>query len=166
MADIFSLPELIRLEDFAGNFASYLEAVYYVFRNDFVLNKPYFRGVRLGLKKYPLVQDKEYTFYHMTHTGLDEANRIPDISRMERISFPNPMINNSEHPYLKVWRNTRGGNKERILIFHEAESYLVILDDRGDYILPWTAYLVEHNSRKRRLLQEYEEYVRNAEAAQ
>lgn len=166
MEEVFRLPERILLEDFSGNIASYLEAVYCIFRNDFVLNRPSFRGIRLGLKKYPLVQDKEYTFYHMTHEGSDESRRTPDIKRMERMPFPAPMINHSTHPYLKVWRNTRNRNKQRILIFHEAESYLVVLDDRGDYILPWTAYFVEHGYRKRRLLQEYEEYIRNADAAQ
>jgi hypothetical protein len=40
------------------------------------------------------------------------------------------------------------------------ENYLVILADRGEYILPWTAYLVEQPHRKRKLQREYEEYWR------
>lgn len=43
----------------------------------------------------------------------------------------------------------------------EQESYLVILADRGNYILPWTAYLVEQPHRQRKLQKEYEEYRRN-----
>ena len=38
------------------------------------------------------------------------------------------------------------------------ERYLVILADRGEYILPWTAYLVEQPHRQRKLQREYEEY--------
>jgi hypothetical protein len=42
--------------------------------------------------------------------------------RMERIAWPRPMIDDSEHNYLKVWRNVRrcqDGTKNRILILHE-----------------------------------------------
>jgi hypothetical protein len=77
------------------------------------------------------------------------------------------MIDDSEHPYLKVWRNTRrgkGGTKDRILILHEKEKYLVVLDDRGNYILPWTAYLIRGRTQMQRHLNEYEKY-KKAEAA-
>jgi len=62
-------------------------------------------------------------------------------------------------PSIKVWRNKRrGGN--RICLWFEQERYLVILADRGKYILPWTAYLVEQPHRQRKLQREYEEYCR------
>jgi len=162
--DYFDLPELITLEEFGGNFNYFLEAVYEVFKEDFIDKKLTFRGTRLGLKKVPYFKDKEATFWHMTSEGEDEENRIPDLRRMERIRWPNPLIINSEHQYLKVWRNQRNG-KDRILIFHENESYLLILADRGEYILPWTTYIIEKNHKKRKLLKEYEAY-KNANAAQ
>jgi hypothetical protein len=165
--EVFELPELIELNDFGGNISAYLEAVYHIFKNDFVDSKPVFKGVRLGLKRFPLVEGKEYTFYHMTHEGDIENERTPDLRRMERIAWPRPLIDESEHSYLKVWRNTRrgkGGTKTRILILHEEERYLVILDDRGDYILPWTAYLIKGNSQLEKHLSEYESYIK-AEAA-
>lgn len=161
---VFELPEIIELNEFGGDFHSYFEAIYQIFKKDFVDSKPNFRGKRLGLKKHPLIDDKEYTFYHMTHKGNIENEREPDFRRMERITWPRPMIDNSEESPLKVWRSKRkgkGGEKERILIFHEVESYLVVLDDRKEYILPWTAYLVEYKNKKRRLLKEYEEYIKS-----
>jgi len=160
----FQLPEIITLEEFGGDITTYFDAVYHIFKRDFVESRPLFEGRRLGLKAHPLIEDKEYTFYHFTHDGNIESERLPNLRRMERIPFPRPMIDHSKHPYLKVWRNKRG-NKERILIFHEAESYLVILEDRGEYILPWTAYLVENKNRAKRLLAEYKAY-KNAETAQ
>lgn len=158
------LPDIIPLEQYGGNVTSYLDAIYSVFRRDFVDSKPVFRGSRLGLKKKPIVDGKEYTFYHFTHDGDIETERIPNFRRLERIAFPRPMIDNSTHPYLKVWRNTRG-TSNRILIYHENEKYLVVLEDRGDYILPWTAYVVEHSFRQKKLLAEYEVY-KNAKTAQ
>lgn len=152
------------LQDYGGDFNSYYEAVYQAFRKDFILHPATFRGVRLGLKKHPLVGGKEATFYHMTHEGQDEQNRTPDFRRMERIGWPKPMIESSESSTLKVWKNRRGRDT-RILIWHEAEDYLVVLNDRGEYILPWTAYCITNNNQKRKLQREYEEYIK-AEAAQ
>ncbi len=155
--ECLELPEIIRLEDYGGDIIRYMEVIYAVFRKDFVDKQPAFEGRQLKLKKYPLVDGKECTFYHFTHDGDIETERLPNLRRMERIPFPCPMIENSNHPYLKVWKNRRG-TKNRILIFHEAESYLVVLEDRVKYILPWTAYLVEFDNRKRRLLKEYAAY--------
>lgn len=157
------LPDKLYLNDFGGDFKEYLEAVYAVFKKDFVDSRPTFEGVRLGLKKYPIQFDKEYTFYHFTHNGKDENNREPDLRRMESIGFPRPMIDNSHLKELRVWRNIRGRAK-RILIYCEKERYLVVLDDRGDFILPWTTYHIEYNNQNRKLIREYEEYI-NAKTA-
>lgn len=99
----------------------------------------------------------EYTFYHLTQEGEDEDNRQFSIDRAECIPFPRPMIDNISHPYLKVWSNTRNG-KERILIYHEQESYLVILEKRDDYALLWTAYPISRKHTYRKLMKEYEAY--------
>lgn len=160
--EYFDLPDIIELTEFGGDFNAYLEAVYECFKNDFVYNRPSFRGVRLGLKKLPISQNKEATFWHMTSEGDDEATRIPDLRRLERIKWPAPMINHSTHPYLKVWENTRG-DKTNILIFHEDEDYLVVLRKVKDYILPWTAYLVTYKARKEKLLKEYHVYIKSKE---
>ncbi len=55
------LPPLVLLTDFENNWNSYLEAIYEIFRRDFVLSKPYFEGKRFALKRYPLIRDKEAT---------------------------------------------------------------------------------------------------------
>ena len=155
----FVLPDLVFFEEYCGNFALYNEAVYAVFKNDFVKNRPVFQNKKLGLKAHPLIDGKEYTYYHFTHVGNVEAERIPDMRRMERIGFPKPMIDFSDDENLKVWRNKRG-TRARILILHEIERYLVVLEDRKNYILPWTAYLIEDESRLQRLLVEYQNYVK------
>ena len=89
-----------------------------------------------------------------------DSNFIPVAIALPK--WPAPMINQSEHPYLKVWENTRG-NKTNVLIFHEDEGYLVVLRKAKDYILPWTAYLVTYKSRKEKLLKEYEAYIKSKE---
>lgn len=158
-----NLPALILLSDYKGVFKDFFEAVYLLFVRDFVNSKPTYRSQVLQLKSHPFIDGKEYTFYHFTHDGKIEAERLPNIRRMERIAWPRPIIINSPDADLKVWENKRG-NKTRILILHEKESYLVILEKRKKYILPWTAYLVDYPNQKERLLKEYEEYLKTKTA--
>jgi hypothetical protein len=159
------LPALVELSSFNGDWESYLEAVYQYFVVDFVKSMPVFCGRRLGLKRHPVEQGKEATFWHMTSEGKTEADRTPDMRRMERICWPKPVIEKAEEKQgttrIKLWRNQRRGNESRILLWVQKENYLVVLADRGDYLLPWTAYLVERAHQKAKLLKEYEKFWKN-----
>lgn len=154
------VPPLVYLNDYQGNWDSYLEAVYAYFKQDFVDSKPVFRGKRLGLKRHPLSLGKEATFWHMIQQGSVEDERTPDIRRCERIRWPRPIIEHEQSQLIKVWCNQRRGEK-RICLWFEQESYLVILANRGNYILPWTAYPVERPHQQRKLQREYEQYCQD-----
>ena len=148
------LPALVLFEDYEGNWERYLTALYILFRKDFVESKPSFQGVKLALKRYPVIQGKEATFWHFISEGVDEAERTPDLRRCERIRWPRPIIENESEPVVKIWENERRG-EQRICLWLEDQEYLVILAKRGNYILPWTAYMVTHSHQKRKLEQEY-----------
>jgi hypothetical protein len=157
-----TLPDLLLLSDYGGDYHTYMEAVYAVFEADFVKSKPEFRGKKLRLKYHPETHGKAYTFYHMTHEGNDEANRQPDLRRCERMPWARPAIENCDAWQLKVWRQVRNG-KDRICIWIELAGepdYFVVLDDRKDYILPWTAFVLQYNHEKRKKQKEYEEYLK------
>lgn len=160
------LPDLIYLNDYGGDYGNYIIAVYSIFETDFVKSKPFFRGKRLALKHHPEFQGRAYTFYHMTHTGSDEANRTPDLRRCERIGWAKPSIQECDKWTLKVWPQIRNG-KNRLCIWLEKEGepdYIVILDVRENYILPWTAFVIEYEHEKKKKLKEYNEYL-NAKTA-
>ena len=154
------LPPLELFSDYGGDWESYLDAIYEYFKQDFVDSKPVFQGRRLGLKRYPLTHGKEAAFWHMIQEGTIEEDRTPDLRRCERVRWPKPIIEHDIDEAVKVWANQRRGER-RICLWFEQEDYLVILADRGSYILPWTAYLVKQPHRQRRLQKEYEEYCRN-----
>lgn len=78
----YQLPELITLSEYGGDFNAYLEAVYDLFKKDFIEKRPVFRDTRLELKKYPMESGKEATFWHMTSEGEDEATRNPEKERL------------------------------------------------------------------------------------
>ncbi len=155
------LPPLVLLNDFSGDWDAYLEAIYSWFKQDFVDSKPSFQGRRLGLKRLPLTHGKESTFWHFIQEGEIEEERIPDLRRCERIRWPRPVIEHDTDAAVKVWHNKRGREK-RICLWIENENYLVILADRGKYILPWTAYLVEKPHQQKKLRKEYEEYWKSS----
>ena len=145
------------MESFGGNWERFFAAVYHIFEQDFVLSKPDFRGKRLGLKRHPEYDGKSATFWHMISTEEVEAEREPDLRRCERIRWPKPVIEDSTDPALKVWAEPKGKN-QRIHIWFEDEGYLVVLDDRGDYILPWTAFFIEREHERKKYNKRWERY--------
>ena len=151
------LPPLEELKAYGGDFSRYLEAIYQIFCAGFVESKAVFEGKRLGLKRHPVIQGKEATFWHMISEGAVEADRLPDFRRFERIRWPKPFIENAADPALKVWRESRKGSTRVHIWFSEAQ-YLVVLDERETYILPWTAYPVDQIHEQRKLERRWEKY--------
>ena len=157
----YNLPALLVQSDF-NSWNEYFEIVYQAFSDDFIKSPAIFRGKKLGLKKYPLIDGKEYTYYHFTHEGEIEINRLPDMKRIERIKWPKPIITKCEIWGIKVWPQIRKG-KNRICIWLELidePDYIVILDVRKNYILPWTAFVLEYTHEKRKKQKEYDMYLK------
>ena len=152
------LPPLVLLEDCESNWHQYLETIYQFFCQDFVSSKPNFEGKRFALKRHPIIKGKEATFWHMISEGNVEDERLPDLRRCERIRWPRPMIEALESSHIKWWRNKRK-EEERIVIALEDFSYVVVLADRGEYVLLWTAYCVEQEHRRQKLQREYEAFI-------
>ena len=154
------LPELVKFEKYGGVWDNYLTALYEFFVSDFIINKTNYRGITIGIKKHPLIDGKEATFWHLITESDAEKERTPDLSRCERIRWPKPIIENATIPEIKVWQNHRFGETRLCIWFEEAE-YLVVLAERKNYLLIWTAYTVTRNHRKRKLLKEYEDSLKN-----
>ena len=158
------LPELVELSDYSGNVGDYIEGVYQCFLNTYIFGgKLFYHGLPVSLKRHPEFLGKNATFWHMTSEGEDEVGRTPDFRRCERIAWARYFIENAHLDCFKVWENDRGGDR-RILIYHETESFLVVLARRSDYYMLVTSYLVEYENRKRKLLAEYAEYLKGAKS--
>jgi hypothetical protein len=152
------LPGLLLLESCNGDWTQYVENVYAQFKQDFVDSKPTFQGHRLRLKRYPIDQGKESTFWHMISEGKIEADRIPDLRRCERIGWPKLLIERVPSAELRMWAQNRN-NESRIAIAVDDFSYIVVLaerhDDNGVYYLPWTAFYVEHTHSRKKFEKEW-----------
>lgn len=60
------LPDLLEYDDMYPNLIVYDNAVYNIFKNDFIDNHPMFLGAKVAIRKDPLVNGKEQTYYHIT----------------------------------------------------------------------------------------------------
>jgi hypothetical protein len=148
------LPGLMLLSEFDGKWDQYVEALYRSFEADFLETRPQYAGRRLATKRYPESQGKSGTFWHLISEGSVEASRLPEPRRCERIRWPRPMIEACPCEKIKVWSNQRGASN-RILLALPDFSYVVVLDDRKDFVLLWTAYYVEQSHRREKLRKEY-----------
>ena len=148
------LPPLALFEEYGGDWDRYLDALYAFFKQDFIDSRPAYNGVTLALKRHPVIQNKEATFWHIISEGDSESDRVPDMRRCERIRWPRPIIEHSGDSAIKIWANERRGEK-RICLWLEDAEYLVILAERKGYILLWTAFMVEQEHTKRKLRKEY-----------
>ncbi len=153
------LPPLVLMADFAGDWSRYLEAVYDFFRRDFVYSKPVYEGMRVGMKRHPIFDGKEATFWHLISEGRVEEDRLPDIRRCERIRWPRPIVEGIDAGRVRCWKNRRR-NEYRVVIALEDFSYVVILALRKTYVILWTAYCVEHVQRREALRREYDQAIK------
>lgn len=154
------LPDLVNLNDYNGDWDRYIQVLYSFYKLDFIDSKPIYEGKRLAVKRHPVSYGKDATFWHIISSGRSEDSRFPDLRRCERIKWPKQLIENSNDSLIKVWKNTRNG-ETRIILWLESGNYAVILAERTNYILFWTAFLVTREHQKRKFRKEYEKYWRN-----
>lgn len=149
MSKSMNLPDKVLRSDHPDD-ASFVAACYTFFRVDFVDNAPQFRTAHMGLKRLPIREGKEATFYHMTTTGNDETNRTLEVDRSERIRWPRPIIENETDTDLRVWTERMRG-ENRIHLWHHAEDYVVVISERNGYFVPWTAFYVNYANYRTKL---------------
>ena len=153
------LPDLVLFESCGGNWIRYVELLYSHFKRDFVDSRPTFQGNRLGLKRHPVEQGKEATFWHMISEGTVEAERLPNMRRCERIRWPRPLVEKVPSSDLRVWNQCRNGER-RIAIAVDDFSYVFVLAERKDgkgslFYLPWTTFYVKHEHSRRKYEKEW-----------
>jgi hypothetical protein len=158
------LPALVLFQDSGGTWAIYLDVLYLMFRKDFIESVPRFAGEPLQLKRFPLRDGREATFWHLISEGESEDQRNLHEPRCERIRWPRALIEHSPCTDLHIWESKRG-NETRVVVGLRDYSYVMVLARRGGYLLPWTAYPVEREHRRRKLRKEHQEYVQNITGA-
>lgn len=155
--------------DFGGDWTSYCAHCYGEYHRDFHTSKPQWpvEGKRFNVKRHPEINGQCATFWHIITEGSDESNRLPSLDRCARICWPRQIIDefNSVYPASSsariVWWKTSRRGEERYILACADFSYVVVVADRGEYVLLWTAYPVEFDSRRRKLQREFQEFWGN-----
>jgi hypothetical protein len=162
------LPELVLNEDSGKEWRVYEEALYKVFKKDFVNGQPKLEGKGVWHRKDPMTNNKPLTFWHIItkdkdKTSMGEDERCPEFRRCERIGWIRPIIEHiGKTPDVILWKEA--GNKGKkltntcILFSSEEETYLVVLRESTRYFILWTAYPITESHQKRKILKRYEEY--------
>ena len=153
------LPDLIRLEDYDGDWQRYEDAIYSKFYTDFIASKLTFQGLPVRITKN-LIKAKERGFWHLIQEGNVEDLRTPDIRRCERIAWSKAIIQHSESPMVKIWSNERRG-RTRYILWLEIADFLVILEKRKSVFFLWTAYSVSGGKKKEKLRREYKLFIKS-----
>jgi hypothetical protein len=153
------LPDIVRLEDYGGQWRKYEEAVYARFYSDFIASRPTLQDMPVYVT-INLVRGKERTFWHCIQEGPVEEERIPDLRRCERISWIRPVIEHVDSPEVRQWVNERRG-KNRSILWVDSAEFLVVLEPRGSAWYLWTAYPVTSEWKKVRLFKECEAFYKS-----
>lgn len=117
------LPPLIICENWS-DFKKYDDRIYQIFKRDFIDSHPLFESKNVNIRRHPLIDNKEQTFFHITSKDYNEnEERCPDPRRCERIAWVRKFIeddfcidNCSMCDGIKVWEEPYGAY-QRIYFF-------------------------------------------------
>lgn len=143
----------------------YENAIYEIFKNDFINTYPTFDNKRVKIRYHPIEFGKEEAFFHVTcQDYLKDGERAPDLRRCERIRWVRKFIENYDcrencEPCdgVKVWYKPYKNN-QRVHILLEEEKYMVVVEKREKYCLLITAYYLDKEHTLRKKLSEYNKY--------
>ncbi|MDD4494889.1 MAG: hypothetical protein PHV32_11205 [Eubacteriales bacterium] len=160
------LPDLVEFNSYGGNWGKYEDAIYRVFKKDFIDSKPNFEGKQVNIRRQPMVNDKEEAFIHVTHQDYNkDGERLPDMRRCERIRWVRSFIEEYncdsskciDCDGVKVWEeDAPRGTGKRVQLLLQEERYMVVLERRSTYCLLITAFYFEHDHALRKKLEHYE----------
>lgn len=159
------LPELIPCQNWS-DFSNYEELLYSYFKIDFIDSNPTFEDKPVLIRRHPLENNREQTFFHVTSSEyIPGKPRVPDSKRCERIRWIRAFIENYNcNPKLceacdgiKVWEEPYKNN-QRIYLLFEEEKYVVIIERRAQYALLITAYYLNYLHTIKKLLNRYQKF--------
>ena len=160
------LPKLELMDDYDNNWEKYQEALYEIFKYDFMSSKPKFEGIPVNIRKHPIEYGREEAFFHITcQDYMKNGERVPDFRRCERIRWVKAFIENNncdssqcgECDGVKVWSEPYR-NTTRVHILLEEERYIVVIERRNTYCLLVTAFFLEYEHSLRKKLKSYQRY--------
>ncbi len=146
---------------FHGDWSAYKEALYSVFKRDFIDNRPIFRGLPVDIIHQQTLEGKERSFWHIISQGKDDSERTLDPDRCANLPRVKSLIeddgNCDEYRLWVKWHDK--SKKDRYYVWCKSIAYLVVLEYRNNHFKLITAYNVMPN-KVREYEKEYAKYIK------
>ena len=138
------IPSKLSAELFKNNPELYKEALYKIFKRDFIDNNVTHHGKTLDIIHEKLYENKERSFWHIISEGAEDTNRTPISWRAEVLPWIKPLIQeDGSCTQYKEWRKYNDKSKKiRNYIWCTAINFLIILEDRDTHYKLISAYPV------------------------
>ena len=145
------LPGLVLYNNY-GDYRLYIEALYAIYRKDFLQAPFRFDGKIIRVRREPPIRNRDKAFWHIC--GEDDGqSAISTFRRHERIRWPKAIILHHDDATVKRWSDDhhsgKPGTVRTYLWFND--EYLVVLEPRRDHVLFVTAYCTDYKHTVRKL---------------
>lgn len=148
--------KLIECQDY-NKYLEYENHIYQIFIDEYVNSSNTFLGKRLGVRKDPKLNNRYNGFVHYI-CGHDM--KYPDFNRCSRIKWGKRIIDliaadidNTKKYNMKIYLKDK---KYHILL--EKERFLIVIEDKRDYMMLITAVYLDHNHSLRKKQKDYKDY--------
>lgn len=153
-----SPPALMSINAFGGDWAAYEDAIYAEYLATVAHAGLRFQAAPVKVRFMPETRRKGYGFWHLISEAPDpnnrnEADRIPDLARCERIRWVAWCIQQAGQAGFSWWENQRRG-ETHVVVWAEEHDFAVILAKRDTaagarfYLLKTAYCLRPHTIRK------------------
>jgi hypothetical protein len=115
------LPEMLAVNPWT---ATTYDELYAVFRRDFVVSQPRYRGFHVWYFN-EMDDGREAIFWHLTDKGK-KPNRLPDVNRSARLSWIRPMLEHCPDPAILDWDTHEEGNI-KTYVWLQPHDFVVIM---------------------------------------
>lgn len=158
------LPEPLPNEACGGDDDAFCKLAHKEYRKLFYVPVPPFMGLSVAINNNPCFNGYEYTFWHLATVGKPEPeSRTIDVDRCARICWPLKIMErcptNAPNKGSDVlWWKEQRGRFERISLALDDFSYVVVIEDRVNHAIFWTAFLTRYNHEKRAKKKAFENF--------
>ncbi|MBQ6293768.1 MAG: hypothetical protein IJK77_07875 [Lachnospiraceae bacterium] len=140
------LPSRINFSLFRGDISAYYDALYKIFRRDFIENEVTYLGKRVDIIHEKYFSGRERSFWHLISEGGRDEERMVYNVRSSYLPYARALIMDTviDCRDYKTWIKYHDQSKRnRHYIWCQRENYLVILEERKVGFKLITAYPVE-----------------------
>lgn len=129
-----------------GDWSTFIDTAYQVYKGDFIDNSPHFLGKRVIIDRRNLDGGYVEGFWHVVQRDMGGGGeRYTDFQRLERVPWIKPLIENHTAEGVEYRRCLEGKRETRHYILAPSKNYVVILGEKKGAIFLVTAFCMNRS---------------------